>query len=114
KLLRQWVESGAVYQRHWAYESPARPEIPDGADAIDYLVRKPLTAKGLSPAPEADHRTLARRLYFDLLGIPPTADDVARFEKDGSSDAYEKLVDRLLKSPHFGERMAQGWLDVVR
>lgn len=114
RLLRQWVQEGAVYQRHWAYESPMRPKTPPDENAIDWLVRKRLAASGLSPSPGADRRTLIRRLCFDLLGIPPSAADVAQFEADHSEDAYERLVDRLLESPHFGERMAQGWLDVVR
>lgn len=113
-LLKRWIAAGAVYQKHWAYELPVKPEVPPGANGIDYLVGERLQKIGMKPSPEADRRTLERRLHFDLVGIPPTPDEVASFENDSSQDAYTKLVDRLLASPHYGERMAIGWLDVVR
>ena len=87
---------------------------PPASAAIDYLVQKRLREVGLKPSPEADRRTLARRLSFDLIGLPPTPEDVAAFEQNKSADAYDKLVDKLLASPHYGERMAIGWLDFVR
>src|SRR5690606_3130889 len=103
-----------VYEKHWAYIPPVKPETPAGASAIDALVEKRLQKEGLEFSPEADRRILARRLYFDLVGLPPSPEQVAAFEHDGSPDAYEKLVEKLLGSPHYGERMAIGWLDVVR
>ena len=114
EILKRWVEQGAEYQAHWSYERPVKTAIPAGKNGVDVLVQKRLAEIGLKPSAEADRRTLIRRLSFDLLGLPPTPAEVAAFEKDSSPDAYAKLVDRLLKSPHYGERMAQGWLDVVR
>ena len=114
ELLKRWVAEGAKYQNHWAYEAPAKAPVPSPAKAIDALVDARLQAKGLAPAGEADRRTLARRLHADLLGLPPTPEEVDAFVKDTSPDAYAKLVERLLASPHYGERMAIGWLDVVR
>jgi hypothetical protein len=113
-LLTRWIEQGAEYQKHWAYEPPVKAAVPAGAKAIDHLVRQRLTKLGLEPAPEADRRTLIRRLSFDLTGLPPTPAEVEAFVADPSPDAYEKLVERMLASPHYGERMAIGWLDVVR
>ncbi len=114
EILRQWVEQGAEYEQHWAYEPPVKPEIPAGQNAVDFLVRRRLEQVGLAPSPEADRRTLIRRLSWDLIGLPPTSEEVAAFENDPSPQAYEELVERLLDSPHYGERMAIGWLDVVR
>lgn len=114
ELLKRWIAEGAEYQGHWAYLPPVRPETPDGPGAIDDLVRRRLDPLGLKPAPEADRRTLARRLYFDLVGLPPTPEEVVAFEQDPAPDAYLRLVEHLLASPHYGERMAMGWLDVVR
>jgi hypothetical protein len=114
ELLRLWIAEGARYEGHWAYTPPLRPTVPAGTSAIDHLVRERLRAEGLEPAPEADRRTLARRLYSDLVGLPPRPEEVASFERDPSPEAYAQLVERLLASPHFGERMALGWLDVVR
>ncbi|REJ82095.1 MAG: DUF1549 domain-containing protein, partial [Planctomycetota bacterium] len=114
ELLRRWIEQGARYQGHWAYEQPVRPDVPAGENPIDYLVERRLAERGLSPSPEADRRTLARRLSFDLIGLPPSPADVDAFIADESPDAYEAFVERLLASPHYGERMAIGWLDVVR
>ncbi len=113
-LLVRWIAEGAEYQRHWAYEPPVRPAVPPGMNAIDHLVRSRLERVGLEPAPEADRRTLLRRLSFDLTGLPPTPEEVDAFLADASPDAYGRVVERLLASPHYGERMAIGWLDVVR
>jgi len=113
-LLVRWIAEGAEYQRHWAYEPPVRPAVPPGMNAIDHLVRSRLERVGLEPAPEADRRTLLRRLSFDLSGLPPTPEEVDAFLADASPDAYGRVVERLLASPHYGERMAIGWLDVVR
>ncbi len=114
ELLKRWIAEGAVYQKHWAYEPPVRPAVPAGQNGIDYLVGQRLKEIGLKSSPEADRRTLARRLNFDLVGIPPEPDDVAAFEKDRAKDAYARFVEDLLASPHYGERMAIPWLDVVR
>ena len=114
ELLKRWVAEGAEYQTHWAYVPPVKAAIPTGANGVDVLVQKRLKEIGLKPSAEADRRTLARRLYFDLLGLPPKPEEVDAFVNDKSPDAYAKLVERLLASPHYGERMAIGWLDVVR
>lgn len=113
-MFKRWVEAGAVYQKHWAYELPVRPEVPAGVNGIDHLVGKRLQEVGLNPSSEADRRILSRRLHWDLVGLPPTPREVESFEKDRSKDAYERLVQSLMSSPHYGERMAIGWLDVVR
>ncbi len=113
-ILRRWIEQGAGYQQHWSYEKPVKPVVPYGEHAVDYLVHRRLAEIGLKASPEADRRTLVRRLYSDLVGLPPTPAEVAAFEKDPSPDAYERLVERILRNPHYGERMALGWLDVVR
>ncbi|MEQ8762853.1 MAG: PSD1 and planctomycete cytochrome C domain-containing protein [Planctomycetota bacterium] len=118
--LRQWVEAGAPYEPHWSYVRPVRPEVPSVEDTtwprneIDRFVLARLEEEGLSPSPEADRITLIRRLSFDLLGLPPEPKDVEAFLRDDEPGAYERLVDRLLASPHYGERMAQHWLDLVR
>ncbi|HUY34859.1 MAG TPA: DUF1549 domain-containing protein [Pirellulales bacterium] len=120
ELLRQWVAEGADYKLHWSYVKPQRPELPQVHDRnwprtkIDHFILHRLERSGLKPAPEADRVTLIRRLSLDLTGLPPTLAEVDQFVDDGGPDAYEKLVDRLLASPHFGERMAQDWLDLSR
>jgi hypothetical protein len=119
-LLRQWIAQGAEYEPHWAYIVPKRPAVPAVKDArwmknpIDAFILAALEKRGLAPSPEADRATLLRRLSFDLIGLPPTPKEVAAFVADKSPDAYEKQVDRLLASPHYGERMAVPWLDAVR
>ena len=114
KLLERWITEGAEYQKHWAYEPPAKPVVPGGQQPIDELVERQLAQHELKLSPVADRRTLIRRLSFDLVGLPPTPDEVRNFVNDQSNNAYEQLVDRLLADPHYGERMAIGWLDVVR
>ncbi len=120
ETIRRWIDQGAEWQSHWAYEAPKRPappSIPAGALAhneIDAFVLARLEDEGLRQAPEADKRTLLRRLTFDLTGLPPDPADVAAFLDDDAPDAYEKQVDRLLGSPHYGERMAMRWLDLAR
>ncbi|MFM1995714.1 MAG: hypothetical protein RLZZ111_101 [Planctomycetota bacterium] len=113
-LLVRWIDEGATYQEHWAYEPPVKPPVPAGTNGVDHLVRQRLATLGIEPSPEADRRTLVRRLSFDLTGLPPTPQEVDAFVNDTSPKAYEKVVDSLLASPHYGERMAIGWLDVVR
>jgi hypothetical protein len=120
-LLKRWVLAGAPYEPHWAYIPPKRPAVPTIADKR-YPVRNPVDAfimarlrqEKLLPSSEADKRTLIRRVSLDLIGIPPTPAEVNAFLADKSPNAYEKLVDRLLASPHYGERMAVPWLDAAR
>ncbi|HIF35015.1 MAG TPA: DUF1553 domain-containing protein [Planctomycetes bacterium] len=114
QLLQRWVEQGAQWNVHWAYVAPVRGAVPDGDQPIDHFISNRFKSDGLTFSPPADRITLIRRLYFDLLGLPPTPAEVDAFVNDKSADAYEKLVDRLLKSPHYGERLAVYWLDVVR
>lgn len=120
ELIRRWIEQGAEWTEHWAFVAPTRPELPDVTaddsleNPIDHFILQRLRDEGVTFSPEADRRTLIRRLSFDLTGLPPAPEDVERFLEDDSADAYEKLVDRLLGSPHFGERMAVMWLDAAR
>jgi hypothetical protein len=117
-LLTLAVPAARADDTWWSFRPLARPPVPahDGRwvrNPIDAFVLAKLREKGLSPAPEADRRTLIRRLHFDLIGLPPTPAEVDGFLTDTSPDAYEKLVDRLLASPHYGERWARHWMDVV-
>ncbi len=119
-LFRRWIEQGADWDEHWAFRriaGPPTPEVKDGhwaANDIDHFVLARLEAAGIKPSPEAARTTLIRRLAFDLIGLPPTLDEIDAFVNDPSPKAYEKLVDRLLASPHYGERMAIDWLDGAR
>lgn len=119
-ILRRWIAEGARWQEHWAYKPPVRPEIPNVQrkdwvrTPIDAFVLAKLERSKLGPAAVADPITLVRRLYFDLTGLPPRSRDVDEFLTDQREDAVDRLVDRLLASPHFGERMAVHWLDLVR
>jgi mono/diheme cytochrome c family protein len=115
-LLRRWVEQGAEWSEHWAFTAPKRPDIPESsiANPIDAFIRARLSSKGLTPNPEADKTTLIRRATLDLTGLPPTLEEIDTFLADTSPDAYEKLIDRLLQSPHYGEHMARFWLDAAR
>jgi hypothetical protein len=119
-LLRRWIEEGAEYEAHWAYLPVVRPPVPTpGYDSgalspIDLFIRARLKKEGLEPAPEAGRATLLRRLSLDLTGLPPTPEEADAFINDASPLAFEREVERLLASPHFGERMAIPWLDAVR
>jgi hypothetical protein len=118
-LIKKWIEQGAQWKGHWAWEKPVRPPVPDlkseiSRNPIDAFLLAKLHEQNLAFSPEADRVTLIRRLYFDLIGLPPTPAQVDAFVNDKSTDAYEKLVDSLLADPHFGERMAVYWLDLVR
>jgi hypothetical protein len=120
KLLRAWIASGAEYQAHWSFIPPTRPELPAVKNTswvrngIDRFILAALEKRGLTPAPEADRRTLARRAALDLTGLPPPAEEVEAFVKDGRPDAYERYVDRLLASPFWGEHRGRYWLDYSR
>jgi len=135
-LLKRWIAEGAEYKGHWAFEPVAKAEPPApltpetqtpnlkpvgaaeleawSANPIDRFVLDRLAREGIAPSPEADRRTLARRLSLDLLGLPPLPDEVEAFATDDAPDAYDRLVDRLLASPHFGERWGRHWLDLAR
>ncbi len=119
-VLKTWVDQGASWKPHWAFIPPTRPDTPAVQRAewprnnLDAFILARLEREGLTPSDEADRRALIRRLSFDLTGLPPSAEDVRAFVEDARPDAYEKLVDRLLASPHFGERMAVHWLDLAR
>ena len=118
--IRQWIERGAKWERHWAFVPPQRPTLPTVHNAkwprnpIDRFVLARLEREGLQPAPEADRATLLRRLSFDLTGLPPGIPELDAFLSDKSPNAYEKQVDRLLALPQYGERMAMDWLDLAR
>jgi len=121
ELFRKWILAGAPWQGHWAYIKPERPSVPN-VKASGFSVRNPIDAfilaklqsKGLKPAPEADKRTIARRVSLDLTGLPPKPELVERFLKDRSPDAYAKLVKDLMNSPQWGEHRARYWLDAAR
>lgn len=119
-LLRRWIEQGAPWQKHWSLIPPQRPPLPQISDAswprngIDHFILEHLDREGLKPSPEADRATLIRRVSLDLTGLPPTPAEVDAFLADPSSTAYEKVVERLLASPRYGERMAVRWLDAAR
>ncbi len=116
-LVKRWIEEGASYQKHWAFEpiaQPAVPELKGVGNPVDRFIRARLAEEKLPSVPEADRVTLIRRASFDLRGLPPTPAEVDQFLADRRPDAYERLVDRLLDSPHYGEQMAKHWLDVAR
>jgi hypothetical protein len=119
-VLRRWIDEGAKFDLHWSYIKPVRPALPSVKNKdwvrnpIDAFIAAGQESHGFTPAPEADRVTLIRRLSFDLIGLPPTPEEVDAFVNDKSPEAYEKLVDRLLASKHHGERMAMYWLDLVR
>src|SRR5947209_6153230 len=120
ELVRRWIDEGAKWDAHWAYVPPKRPELPAVSDLqwvrnpIDRFILGRLEREKLTPSPEADRTTLLRRVTYDLTGLPPTPAEIDAFLADRSPDAYEKRVDALLQSPHYGERMAMPWLDAAR
>ncbi len=119
-VLVKWIEDGAEYKPHWAFVAPEKPDVPDVenedwvANPIDNFVLEKLEQEKLQPAKVADKETLLRRLSLDLTGLPPTLSEIDAFLKDNSPNAYEKQVNRLLNSPHYGEKMAVDWLDLAR
>ena len=119
-LIRRWIDQGAFWEEHWAFMPPVRPKPPSlerkewVRNPIDDFVLARLEAEGLQPAPEADRRTLARRVSLDVTGLPPSPDQVEAFLYDDSEDAYETLVDRLMSSAAYGEHRARYWLDAAR
>ena len=120
ETLRQWIAQGAQYKPHWAYITPVKPAVPQvkaasrGLTDIDRFVVSRLDREGLTLSPQADKESLINRVTLSLTGLPPTLAEVDAFLKDTSAAAYEKVVDRLLASPAYGERMAGYWLDVAR
>ena len=132
EILRDWINQGAKCETHWSYKKIERPDVPSfgkfwnlfgllnighskwAINEIDNFVLAKLKENNLAPSPQADKATLARRVSLDLTGLPPAEKDVAAFIRDESPDAYEKLVERLLASPAYGERWAQHWLDLAR
>ena len=112
-ILRQWIQEGADYPVHWAYK-PVQPTPSPEGHPIDAIVRKKLRDANVQPSPEAEKRTLIKRLYYDLAGLPPTPEQVQAFLSNDAPDAYSTLVDQLLASPHFGERWGRHWLDKAR
>lgn len=120
ELLKAWIEEGADFAQHWAFTAPERSDLPAVKDAtwsrnpIDAYVLNRLEQEGLRPSAEADKATVLRRVTLDVTGVPPTLDELDAFLADRSPDAYEKVVDRLLRTPRYAERMAMGWLDAAR
>lgn len=114
ELIRTWIAQGATWQKHWAYIPPVKPAVPASANAIDFLIRARLDREGLKPSPRADKATLLRRVTLDLTGLPPTPEELDAFLKDNSGNAYERVVDRLLASPRYAERMAFRWMEAAR
>ncbi len=115
EIIRKWIEQGAVYQKHWAFETPVKPGIPEGgAGEIDRFVAARLKKDGLALSPEADRETLVRRVSVVLTGLPPAVAEVDAYLNDKADGAYERMVERYLASPHYGEEMARHWLDVAR
>ncbi|WP_417380825.1 DUF1553 domain-containing protein [Gimesia sp.] len=118
--IKAWINQGAPYSRHWSFIHPERPPLPNitqqkwPTNPIDHFILAKLETSGLKPSPQANRYTLIRRLSFDLRGLPPTQTEVDQFINDTSSDAYEKLVDRCLADPAYGERWARKWLDLAR
>ncbi len=120
QILRRWIEDGAAWQKHWAFEPLTSPEIPQVDEAawsrnpVDAFLFDSLARAGVKPNPPAERATLIRRAYYDLIGLPPTAEQIQSFVDDADPLAFEKLVDELLQSPHYGERWGRHWLDLVR
>ena len=120
QILRDWIAAGATYDSHWSFTPPVEPPLPEVKQSawprspLDRFVLARQEAAGLSPSPEADKYALARRVSLDLIGLPPTPEEIEAFVNDSSPTAYEALVDRLLASPHYGERWARRWLDLAR
>ena len=118
EVIRLWIAQGAKYEPHWAYIAPVEAEPPKVLgpqnNPIDAFILKELQERGIAPSPEADRRTLIRRVTLDLTGLPPSPEETDAFVADTAPGAYGRVVDRLLASPHYGERMAVGWLDLAR
>jgi len=114
ELFRNWIAQGQPWQPFWSFIPPKRPTVPQGVNAIDYFIRARLAREGLHASPEADKRILIRRVSLDLTGLPPSPAEVDDYLADTSPQAYEKVVDRLLASARYGERMAFRWMEAAR
>src|SRR5262249_35422590 len=120
ELMRRWIDEGASWSTHWSFQKPERPVVPAvrndewAHNPIDRFILARLEKESLTPTEEATRTTLIRRVTFDLTGLPPTPAELDAFLADGRPDAYERLVDRLLDSPRYGERMGVDWLDAAR
>ena len=115
ELLEKWIQQGAAWKPHWAFISPEKQNTPDkNKNPIDYFIDREMKNQGLTPVEEASKNSLIRRVSFLLTGLPPSTSEVQSFLNDSSSDAYPKMVDKYLNSPHFGERWARHWMDLVR
>lgn len=120
EIIRQWIQQGAKFEGHWAFQPIRKPEPPEVQNEgwvqnpIDRFVLAKLEKAGLKPAPPADRISLIRRAYYDLIGLPPTPEQVDQFVNDASPEAFEKVIDELLASPHYGEKWGRHWLDLVR
>jgi hypothetical protein len=112
--LRRWINEGAVWGKHWSFEKPVRAKLPGDIHPVDFFVRSRLEELGIDPAPTADRHTQRRRLSFGITGLPPSPAESDAFGRDNSPGAWEREIDRLLSSKHFGERMAMWWLDAAR
>ena len=119
-IIKKWIEQGAHYEKHWAFQPPQKPALPKvehkdwPKNEIDYFVLRKMEQNDLSPNEEADKERLLKRVSFDITGLPPTPEQTEKFVNDKSPDAYEKAVDELLKQPAYGERMAVDWMDIAR
>ena len=119
-LLRRWIKGGATWEPHWSFRPVKSPPVPETKDQawprgpIDHFILARLEKEGLAPSPEAERTALMRRVSLDLIGLPPSPAEVDAFVNDAAPDAFEKVVDRLLATPHFGERLALPWLDLAR
>ncbi|MFM7281529.1 MAG: DUF1549 domain-containing protein, partial [Planctomycetia bacterium] len=114
ELIGRWIDAGAVYEEHWAFQAPVAADVAGGPQLIDTLVDRKLHERGWKRSPQAERTTLLRRVTLDLTGLPPTPEEIDQFCGDQHPDAYERVVLRLLSSPHYGERMALPWLDAAR
>ena len=117
-LIKRWIEEGATWEEHWAYNPVKKPQLPAAPDwvqnRIDNFILAKMNEKGLQPSKKASKEVLLRRLYLDLIGLPPSYEDIQNFKNDQSPNAYEKVVDKLLKSPQYGEKWSGMWLDLAR
>jgi hypothetical protein len=114
ETLKRWIKAGAVYEPHWSFVAPKKSQVPAGTNPIDHFVNQRITEEKLKPSQPADPETLVRRVYLDLTGLPPSPADIDAYLADPSPDRWEKLMDRLMTSVHFAERMALPWLDGAR
>jgi len=120
EVLKKWVDQGGNWEPHWAYTKPKLPNIPEidienwASNEIDYFIAKKLNSVGMNPSEKEEKEILIRRAYFDLIGLPPTIQEIDEFVSDNSNNAYEKVIDKLLESKSYGERMAAIWMDLSR